>query len=69
MTNALILEYLLIHVVADTMSTEVIDKSQSKEEIHQELASIQVLARLSLGFAIFIMVCHDWIITHHRNHH
>jgi hypothetical protein len=35
-------------VVADTMSTEVIDKSQSKEEIHQELASIQVLARLSL---------------------
>jgi uncharacterized membrane protein len=42
-------------VVADTMSTEVIDKSQSKEEIHQELASIQVLARLSFGFAIFIM--------------
>jgi hypothetical protein len=43
-------------VVADTMSTEVIDKSQSKEEIHQELASIQVLARLSLGFAIFTLV-------------
>jgi hypothetical protein len=28
------------------------------QEIHQELASIQVLARLSLGFAIFIM---GWI--------
>jgi hypothetical protein len=37
---------------------KVIDESQSKEEIHQELASIQVLARLSLGFAIFIM---GWI--------
>jgi uncharacterized membrane protein YeiH len=46
--------FVMQDVVADTMSTEVIDKSQSKEEIHQELASIQVLARLSLGFAIFI---------------
>ena len=50
--------FVMQDVVADTMSTEVIDKSQSKEEIHQELASIQVLARLSLGFAIFIM---GWI--------
>ncbi|VVM20664.1 Folate carrier, cyanobacterial type [uncultured Gammaproteobacteria bacterium] len=46
--------FVMQDVVADTMSTEVIDKNQSKEEIHQELASIQVLARLSLGFAIFI---------------
>ncbi|SMN01159.1 Folate carrier, cyanobacterial type [uncultured Candidatus Thioglobus sp.] len=41
-------------VVADTMSTEVVDKTQSQEKINQELASIQVLARLSLGFAFFI---------------
>ena len=41
-------------VVADTMTTEVIDKTQSREKINQELATIQVLARLSLGFAIFI---------------
>lgn len=46
--------FVMQDVVADTMSTEVIDKTQSKEEIHQELATIQVLARLSLGFAIFI---------------
>ena len=46
--------FVMQDVVADTMSTEVVDKSQSKEEIHRELASIQVLARLSLGFAIFI---------------
>ncbi len=46
--------FVMQDVVADTMSTEVVDKSQSKEEIHRELASIQILARLSLGFAIFI---------------
>lgn len=49
-----VIGFVMQDVVADTMSTEVVDKSQSKEEIHQELASIQVLARLSLGFAIFI---------------
>ncbi len=46
--------FVMQDVVADTMSTEVVDKSQSKEEIHQELAGIQVLARLSLGLAIFV---------------
>lgn len=46
--------FVMQDVVADTMSTEVIDKNQTKEEIRQELATIQVLARLSLGFAIFI---------------
>ncbi len=46
--------FVMQDVVADTMSTEVVDKNQSKEEIHQELASIQVLARLSLGLAIFV---------------
>jgi len=46
--------FVMQDVVADTMTTEVIDKNQSQEEINQELATIQVLARLSLGFAIFI---------------
>lgn len=46
--------FVMQDVVADTMTTEVHDKNQSEEEIHHELASIQVLARLSLGFAIFI---------------
>ena len=46
--------FVMQDVVADTMSTEVVDKNQSEEEIRQELASIQVLARLSLAFAIFI---------------
>ena len=46
--------FVMQDVVADTMTTEVIDKNQSQEDINHELATIQVLARLSLGFAIFI---------------
>ncbi len=49
-----VIGFVMQDVVADTMTTEVIDKNQSEEEIHRELASIQVLARLSLGFAIFV---------------
>ena len=47
--------FVLQDVVADTMSTEVIDKTQSDDEIKKELATIQVLSRLSLGLAVFIM--------------
>lgn len=47
--------FVMQDVVADTMSTEVVDRTQSPEEIKKELAMIQVLARLSLGFAIFVM--------------
>jgi len=47
--------FVMQDVVADTMSTEVIDKNQTQEEINQELAMIQVLARLSLGLALFFM--------------
>ncbi len=47
--------FVMQDVVADTMSTEVIDKNQTKEEINQELAMIQVLGRLSSGLAVFFM--------------
>ena len=47
--------FVMQDVVADTMSTEVIDKTQTKEEINQELAMIQVLGRLSSGLAVFFM--------------
>jgi len=47
--------FVLQDVVADTMTTEVVDKRQSDEEIKKELATIQVLSRLSLGLAVFIM--------------
>ncbi len=47
--------FVMQDVVADTMTTEVVDSSQSEEEIKKELATIQVLSRLSLGLAIFVM--------------
>ncbi|KAA0445969.1 MAG: folate/biopterin family MFS transporter [Candidatus Thioglobus sp.] len=49
-----IIGFVMQDVVADTMSTEVIDKNQTPEQIKQELATIQVLGRLSLGLAVFI---------------
>jgi len=42
-------------VVADTMSTEVIDKTQTPSEIKKELATIQILARLALALAGFMV--------------
>jgi MFS family permease len=54
--------FVMQDVVADTMSTEVVDKGQSQEEIQRELAMIQVLARLSLGFAIvFVSGLKGWL--------
>ncbi|SFV54832.1 Folate carrier, cyanobacterial type [hydrothermal vent metagenome] len=47
--------FVMQDVVADTMTTEVVDKTRSEDEIKKELATIQVLSRLSLGLAIFIM--------------
>jgi hypothetical protein len=47
--------FVMQDVVADTMSTEVVDRTQSDAEVKKELAMIQVLAKLSLGFAIFVM--------------
>jgi len=42
-------------VVADTMSTEVVDRNQTQEKIKQELTMVQILARLSLGLGFLIM--------------
>ena len=47
--------FVMQDVVADTMTTEVVDTTQTPEEIKKELATIQVLSRLSLGLAIFVM--------------
>ena len=51
----MVVGYVIQDVVADTMSTEVVDRTGSQEEIEHELAMIQVLGRLSLGIAIFIV--------------
>ena len=47
--------FVMQDVVADTMTTEVTEKGQSPEALKRELATIQVLSRLSLGLAIFLM--------------
>jgi MFS family permease len=47
--------FVLQDVVADNMTTEVVDTTQTDDEIKKELATIQVLSRLSLGLAIFVM--------------
>jgi len=51
----MVVGFVMQDVVADTMSTEVVDKTQSDVDIKKELAMIQVLARLSLGTAIFVV--------------
>ena len=51
----MVVGFVMQDVVADTMSTEVIDKNQTDEEIRKELAIIQVLSRLSLGTAVFMV--------------
>ncbi len=46
-----VIGFVLQDVVADTMSTEVVDRSQPREKIDEELAMVQVLGRLSLAGA------------------
>jgi len=58
----MVVGFVMQDVVADTMSTEVVDNSQSPEDIRKELAMIQVLARLSLGLAImFVSGLKGWL--------
>ena len=47
--------FVLQDVVADAMSTEVVDRNQPKEEVERELAMVQVLGRLALSIAGFIV--------------
>jgi MFS family permease len=50
-----VIGFVLQDVVADTMSTEVVDINQRQEEIQHELAMIQVLSRLALGLSAFMV--------------
>lgn len=61
-----VIGFVLQDVVADTMSTEVVDRTQTQEEINQELAMVQVLARLSLGLAVFIVAgIGGWLLEYY----
>jgi len=47
--------FVLQDVVADTMSTEVVDRTKSREIVERELAMVQVLGRLALSISGFIV--------------
>jgi hypothetical protein len=50
-----VIGFVIQDVVADAMSTEVVDRTKSKEEVQRELAMVQVLGRLSLSIAMFLV--------------
>ena len=47
--------FVLQDVVADTMSTEVVDRNQPQDRVESELAMVQVLGRLALSIAGFMV--------------
>jgi len=50
-----VIGFVLQDVVADTMSTEVVDRNQPKEKIEEELAYVQILGRLAISFAVLLV--------------
>ena len=46
-----VIGFVLQDVVADTMSTEVVDRSQPEEIVQEELAYVQILGRLAISLA------------------
>jgi hypothetical protein len=46
-----VIGFVLQDVVADTMSTEVVDRNQPKEKVEEELAYVQILGRLAISLA------------------
>jgi len=46
-----VIGFVLQDVVADTMTTEVVDRNQPKEKVEEELAYVQILGRLAISLA------------------
>ncbi len=46
-----VIGFVLQDVVADAMSTEVVDRNQPKEKVEEELAYVQILGRLAISLA------------------
>ncbi|GAX88282.1 conserved hypothetical protein [Lebetimonas natsushimae] len=46
-----VIGFVLQDVVADTMSTEVVDRNQPQEKVEEELAYVQILGRLAISLA------------------
>jgi hypothetical protein len=50
-----VIGFVLQDVVADTMSTEVVDRNQPEEIVQEELAYVQILGRLAISFAAVLV--------------
>jgi len=50
-----VIGFVIQDVVADTMSTEVVDRNQPKEKVEEELAYVQILGRLAISFAVLLV--------------
>lgn len=50
-----VIGFVIQDVVADAMSTEVVDRNRPEEEVQRDLAMVQVLGRLSLSIAMFVV--------------
>jgi len=50
-----VIGFVLQDVVADTMSTEVVDRNQPPEKVEEELAYVQILGRLAISFAVVLV--------------
>ncbi|MEO1941907.1 MAG: hypothetical protein ABGW77_03340, partial [Campylobacterales bacterium] len=57
--------FVLQDVVADTMSTEVVDRSQPPEKVEEELAYVQILGRLAISIAgVLVAYLGGWLAQH-----
>ncbi|WP_236619992.1 hypothetical protein [Lebetimonas sp. JS138] len=57
-----VIGFVLQDVVADTMSTEVVDRNQPEEKVEEELAYVQILGRLAISLAaVLVAGLSGWI--------
>jgi hypothetical protein len=57
--------FVLQDVVADTMSTEVVDRNQPPEKVEEELAYVQILGRLAVSIAMVLTAyLSGWLAQH-----
>ena len=57
--------FVIQDVVADTMSTEVVDRSQPPEKVEEELAYVQILGRLAISIAgVLTAYLSGWLAQH-----
>ena len=60
-----VIGFVLQDVVADAMSTEIVDRNQPQEKIEEELAYIQILGRLAISLAgVLVAGISGWLLKY-----